>query len=65
MQPHEQRVVDEKVELDTRLEKLRAFFTTPIFQELDYHDQWLLKLQENVMSDYSEILETRIARFSA
>ena len=35
MQPHEQRVVDEKTELDDKLAKLNAFIgQSPIFQGL-------------------------------
>ena len=34
LQPHQQRVVDEKRDLDEKLEKLNAFFGSPIFAGL-------------------------------
>ena len=34
MQPHQQRVVDEKTELDEKLTKLLAFFQTQTFTGL-------------------------------
>ena len=35
MQPYEQRVMDEKAELDARLERLRAFMGGQTFRSLD------------------------------
>lgn len=64
MQPHEQRVIDEKEELDEKLAKLIAFTgASPIFASLPLADQELLCEQRTVMSRYSDILEQRIARF--
>jgi hypothetical protein len=65
MQPHQQRVVDEKAELDSKLEKLRAFLPSPIFAKLDEDERKRLFTQANIMSDYSEILGERIAAFPA
>lgn len=62
-QPHEQRVVDEKVDLDTRVAKLTAFLGTEVFAGLPLEDRRLLALQHDVMSAYSEVLGARIARF--
>jgi hypothetical protein len=66
MQPHEQRVVNEKRDLDEKLAKLKAFCfgeNTTIFRGLDPIDRDLLEDQYNSMKDYSEILGKRIARF--
>ena len=66
MQPHEQRVVAEKQELDEKLAKLKAFcfgHETSIFRGLSPIDRDLLEDQYNSMKDYSEILAKRIARF--
>lgn len=64
MQPHEQRVVDEKRELDGKLEQLTVFTSSsPIFIGLHPIDQDLLIRQRIAMTDYSETLGSRIARF--
>jgi len=66
MQPHEQRVVDEKKELDEKLTKLTSFISSsPIFSGLDPVDQDLLRDQRGTMNSYSEILAQRIARFAS
>ena len=61
--PHQQRVVDEKRELDDRREKLMAFFSTPIFHGLPESEQIRLERQAVAMRSYSEILGERIAAF--
>lgn len=63
MQPHQQRVIDEKTALDTKLESLRGFFTNAIFITLPSEEKERLCRQENAMADYSEILGERIAAF--
>lgn len=65
MQPHQQRVVDEKCELDARLAKLIPFFDTPIFAALDEGEKSRLERQEEAMKAYSAILTERIAAFTA
>ena len=65
MLPHQQRVVDEKCELDARLAKLIPFFDTPIFAALDEAEQSRLERQEEAMKAYSAILTERIAAFTA
>ena len=64
MQPHEQRVVDEQAELDLKLQKLTAFYSTPIFHGLPESEQSLLLQQGVVMRKYSEILGKRIHVFA-
>ena len=63
MQPHEQRVVDEKTELDARLERLRHFMTTGVFRSLDNLERDLMWRQAAYMSAYSQTLGERIATF--
>jgi hypothetical protein len=64
MQPHQQRVVDEKTELDTKAKALSEFIgNNPIFLTLDAAEQERLKEQNDVMWQYSEILGARIAAF--
>jgi hypothetical protein len=61
--PHQQRVIDEKAELDDKLTKLKAFFDTPIFAGLDPNEQDRLCAQSEAMGVYAEILAQRIAAF--
>jgi|GEM_PF-1049726 len=65
LQPHQQRVVDEKAELDERLAKLRTFFDTAIFGGLDAAEQSRLRQQAHAMACYSAILGERIAAFAS
>lgn len=64
MQPHQQRVVDEKNELGERLEKLLAFIGTDSYKELPEKDKELLFFQSQIMEDYFEVLEQRIELFN-
>jgi hypothetical protein len=64
-QPHQQRVVDEKTELDTKATALSKFIgESTIFPALDAAEQERLKEQCELMWQYSEILGARIAAFS-
>lgn len=64
LQPHQQRVVDEKTELDAKATALSNFIgTSPIFETLDAAEQERLREQNDVMWHYSEILGARIAAF--
>lgn len=63
MQPHEQRVVDEKRELDTKHSKLAEFIGGNIYPTLDEEDRNLLVSQLDMMKGYSDVLARRIARF--
>lgn len=63
LQPHQQRVVDEKAELDERLLKLRGFFNTDTFRALAVEEHDRLFRQANAMDAYSVVLGERIAAF--
>lgn len=64
MQPHQQRVVDEKAELDKKAYALSQFIgANEIFLKLDPAEQDRLREQCEVMWQYSEILGARIAAF--
>jgi len=63
MQPHQQRVVDEKAELDEKLTKLDAFGRTPLFASLPPDEQGRLNRQHSLMEQYSAVLGERIAAF--
>jgi hypothetical protein len=64
MQPHQQRVVDERTELDEKLTKLTQFIAeSPIFAGLDDREKSRLIAQKAHMEGYSDILGERIAAF--
>ena len=63
IQPHQQRVIDEKAELDGRIAKLAAFVESPVFLSVRQDEQERLKDQIDVMRIYSEILAARIRAF--
>lgn len=62
--PHQQRVLDEKRELDERLSKLDAFILdNPLYLQLSTAEQDRLSRQSKAMAVYSGILDERIAKF--
>ena len=63
MQPHQERVVAEKNELDEKISKLTTFVETHLFSSLTIDERVRLKLQLNYMIQYSEILKERIENF--
>lgn len=66
MQPHQDRVVAEKQELDEKLEKLLGFIEAgkgPMFSKLIVEEQERLTTQARIMKEYSNILADRIAAF--
>jgi hypothetical protein len=66
MQAHQQRVVDEKQELDSRLEKLLVFIDAgngKIFSGLVTEERQRLTTQARIMKEYSDVLADRIAAF--
>lgn len=63
MEPHQQRVVDEKKELDERLAKLSEFGKGELFESLAPSEQGRLNRQHSIMEDLSTVLGERIAAF--
>lgn len=63
MEPYQERVIVERVELDDKLSRLRAFMTTESFRGLSQESRDRLVRQERVMTEYSAILKERIAAF--
>jgi hypothetical protein len=59
----QQRVIDEKAELDARIGKLCDFFGSGAYRDLGDIDRHLLGVQLSHMRDYAHILGMRIARF--
>ena len=63
MQPYQQRVVDEKDELDEKLYALESFIDSPKFLELDRGERQRLARQAVLMTQYSDVLGERIEAF--
>ena len=63
IQPHQQRVIDERAELDGCIAKLAAFVESPVFLSVRHDKQQRLKGQLDVMRIYSETLAARIRAF--
>lgn len=61
--PHQQRVIEEKQELDTKREKLGEFKNTDMFLSLPWQEQERLNTQAHVMTMYSSVLGERIRNF--
>lgn len=59
----QQRVLDELVELDIKVRKLRAMLVSTQFQTLEETDRDLLEAQFCAMEAYRRILEMRVKRF--
>lgn len=63
MSSHQERLVQEKKELDEKLAKLDAFRQTVLFESLPDDEQCRLNRQHSVMEEYSRILGERISAF--
>lgn len=63
MQPHQQRVVDEKDELEEKLTKLNSFIGGTIYDSLSADERNRLSRQAVIMKDYLDILNERINAF--
>jgi hypothetical protein len=59
----QERLLDEKNDLDARISKLTSFALTEAFLTLSRADQELLTEQRQHMLGYSTVLGVRIARF--
>ena len=63
MLAHEKRVIEEKIELNERLTKLRQFFLSEKFYALDNDEMRRLQKQAEAMQVYCDILSERISHF--
>lgn len=64
IQPHQQRVIDERDELDTKIESLSTFIQTNIiYNNLPIDERQRLTRQVVLMRKYSQVLSERIASF--
>jgi hypothetical protein len=63
MEAYQQRVIDEKAELDDKLVSLIAFIGSPIYNKMDERGKDLLVQQSHIMLSYSHTLAARIGTF--
>jgi hypothetical protein len=64
LQPHQQRVVEEKILLDDKISKLGTFMdNSPLYDELSKDEKERISRQHTLMTAYSEVLGERIAAF--
>lgn len=61
--PHQQRVLEEKQELDAKAEALNRFFSTGKFNELGLEEKQRMRRQLVAMYEYATVLAERIAAF--
>jgi hypothetical protein len=64
MEPHQQRVVDEKAELDERRMKLDQFLKSEKSPIITIEERNRMERQESAMAIYSAILGERINAFA-
>lgn len=62
MSTFKERLVDEKTQLDEKIEKLEAFTLSENFQKIEAVQMSLLNAQLFAMKTYSQILVERLAR---
>lgn len=58
--PYQQRVVEERDQLQEKLTKLREFIETPMFEALSIMEKARLRRQRDIMREYRLILDVRI-----
>ena len=64
MQPFQQRVIEEKAELDKKIDNLAEFIQDDvIYLDLDEAEQDRMNVQLDLMNDLSSVLGERIAAF--
>ena len=63
MPPFQQRVVEEALDLDTKIGRLKEFAVTTRFEDLAFEEQGRMLRQLTHMNDYSTVLHERIAAF--
>jgi len=63
--PHQQRVVEERSALNTRIASLHNFINSETFPQVDRAERNRLIRQEAIMIELSQVLAERIAAFEA
>ncbi|NBQ54844.1 MAG: hypothetical protein EBU49_14860 [Proteobacteria bacterium] len=60
MKDYQAKTLDEKIELDDKIQKLRRFTESVLFFDLSLEESSLLNRQLQTMEQYSDILTKRI-----
>jgi len=63
MEDYQEQVIQEKADLDLKIEKLNRFVSGETFQLLDSEEQQRMTEQLSYMNAYSEVLGRRIVEF--
>ena len=64
MEGYQQRVIDEKTDIEAKVNKLNDFIGyNPAFDKIDPAEQERMKEQNDIMWQYVEVLGRRIAAF--
>lgn len=63
MEAYQQRVIEEKEQLDDRSVKLHAFIYSEKFNRLEQAEQWRMIRQLAAMQSYAAVLGERINAF--
>lgn len=63
LEPYQQRVIDEKKDLDGKIKRLDAFVNSEKFPTLAKEERERMDRQFFIMQQYSEVLGERIAAF--
>ena len=64
LQPHQERVITERDELNERMSKLKDFIGSKDFFTLDFIERSSLEQQLRIMGWYRDVLNQRIRRFA-
>lgn len=70
MQPWQERVIEEKAQLDERYAKLQEFIGPagvgegPVFKDLHHEEKNRLRRQSRIMKEYQAVLAQRINAFT-
>lgn len=65
MQPHQERVVAERDDLQGKIDRLRVFIGGDLFNTLNNGEQGRLQEQLAYMDSYVAVLQRRIDHFNA
>lgn len=65
LQPHQQRVIEEKRELDEKIHKLTVFLASAASTQVSLSEARLMHEQLNYMLQYSKVLQRRIELFGS
>ena len=63
MQPHQERVINEQMELEDKVEHLQTFIRGDVFPNLPEREQDRLREQLHYMLGYNTVLKQRIEAF--